>query len=107
LACDGRAVLSPVPARLILERLLPISVLVIAIIAVPTMVFSNQGLRRMDALRGEQRKVDEEVSRLSQEIRRLRAEVSRVRSDLPAIERVARDELGLLRRTEVVFQFGR
>jgi len=86
---------------------LPISVLVIAIIAVPTMVFSNQGLRRMDALRGEQRKVDEEVSRLSQEIRRLRAEVSRVRSDLPAIERVARDELGLLRRTEVVFQFGR
>ncbi|HTM46045.1 MAG TPA: septum formation initiator family protein [Polyangiaceae bacterium] len=98
---------SPVPARLILERLLPISVLVIAIIAVPTMVFSNQGLRRMDALRGEQRKVDEEVSRLSQEIRRLRAEVSRVRSDLPAIERVARDELGLLRRTEVVFQFGR
>ena len=107
MACDGRPVPSPVPARLILERLLPISVLVIAIIAVPTMVFSNQGLRRMDALRGEQRKVDEEVSRLSQEIRRLRAEVSRVRSDLPAIERVARDELGLLRRTEVVFQFGR
>jgi cell division protein FtsB len=42
---------------------------------------------------------------LSKEIRRLRAEVSQVRDHLPAIERVARDELGLLRKTEVVFQF--
>lgn len=91
----------------LLERLLPIAILVVAVVAVPTMIFSPVGLRRLEALQNEQRKADEEVSRLSYEIRRLRAEVARVQSDLPAIERVARDELGLVRRTEVIFQFDR
>jgi cell division protein FtsB len=93
------------PARLLLERLLPITILIVAVVAVPTLIFSPNGLRRLDALRNEQREVDDQVSRLSKEIRRLRAEVSQVRDHLPAIERVARDELGLLRKTEVVFQF--
>ncbi|HEX2878221.1 MAG TPA: septum formation initiator family protein [Polyangiaceae bacterium] len=93
------------PARLLLERLLPITILIVAVVAVPTLIFSPSGLRRLDALRNEQREVDDQVSRLSKEIRRLRAEVSQVRDHLPAIERVARDELGLLRKTEVVFQF--
>lgn len=93
------------PTRLLLERLLPITILVVAVVSVPTLIFSPSGLRRLDALRNEQREVDEQVSRLSKEIRRLRAEVSQVRDHLPAIERVARDELGLLRKTEVVFQF--
>jgi cell division protein FtsB len=93
------------PGRLLLERLLPITILVVAVVAVPTRIFSPSGLRRLDALRNEQREVDDQVSRLSKEIRRLRAEVSQVRDHLPAIERVARDELGLLRKTEVVFQF--
>lgn len=90
-----------------IERLLPIAILVVAVVAVPTMIFSPVGLRRLEALQAEQRKADEEVSRLSYEIRRLRAEVARVQNDLPAIERVARDELGLVRRTEVIFQFDR
>lgn len=93
------------PARLLLERLLPITILVVAVVAVPTLIFSPSGLRRLDALRNEQHEVDEQVSHLSKEIRRLRAEVAQVRDHLPAIERVARDELGLLRKTEVVFQF--
>jgi cell division protein FtsB len=93
------------PARLLLERLLPITILIVAVVAVPTLIFSPSGLRRLDALRNEQGEVDDQVSRLSKEIRRLRAEVSQVRDHLPAIERVARDELGLLRKTEVVFQF--
>jgi cell division protein FtsB len=93
------------PTRALLERLLPITILVVAVVAVPTLIFSPTGLRRLDALRNEQREVDEQVSRLSKEIRRLQAEVSQVRDQLPAIERVARDELGLLRKTEVVFQF--
>ncbi|HEV8551481.1 MAG TPA: septum formation initiator family protein, partial [Polyangiaceae bacterium] len=35
------------------------------------------------------------------------AEVARVKDDPAYVERAARDELGLLRQTEVVFQFRR
>jgi cell division protein FtsB len=42
---------------------------------------------------------------LAQEIRELRAEVRQIKQDPAAVERVARDELGLVRQTEVVFQF--
>jgi len=100
-----RAMFPSMPGRLLLERLLPITILVVAVVAVPSLIFSPSGLRRLDALRNEQREVDDQASRLAKEIRRLRAEVSQVRDHLPAIERVARDELGLLRKTEVVFQF--
>ena len=45
-------------------------------------------------------------SRLSQEIAEIRAEVERIKADPAAVEQVARDELGMVRQTEVVFQFG-
>jgi len=41
------------------------------------------------------------------QIEQLRAEVARAKSDPAVVERIARDELGLVRQTEVVFQFGR
>ncbi len=40
-----------------------------------------------------------------QEIHELRAEVERMRAQPEAVEQVARDRLGLVRQTEVVFQF--
>jgi cell division protein FtsB len=91
--------------QLLVERILPIAILCTAIVAVPAMVFSPTGLGRLRNLREEQVRVDEEASRLAQEIRRLRAEVEGARNDPRAVERVARDELGLVRQTEVVFQF--
>ena len=93
------------PTSLILERVLPISMLVLACIAVPVMVFSPSGLHRLNQLREERIRADQEVARLDREIRRLRAEVRRSKTDLAAVEQVARDELGLVRQTEVVFQF--
>ncbi len=94
-------------ARLFLERILPIAILVLAVVAVPAMIFSPSGLDRLQRLRREKDLADQEVSRLSQEIRQLRAEGGRIKSDPRAVERVARDELGLVRQTEVVFQFKR
>ena len=91
--------------RLLLERALPIAILAVAIVSVPVMVFSASGLDRLNALRHERRRADEEISRLSQQIRELRAEVKRIKEDPAAVEQVARDELGLVRQTEVVFQF--
>ena len=80
-------------------------VLATAAISVPLLMLSATGLPRLQGLREEKVRADEEVSRLSQEIWELRAEVARIKDDPAAVERAARDELGLVRRTEVVFQF--
>lgn len=94
-------------ASLWFERALPISILLLAAISVPWLVLSPEGLPRLDKLRAERQQVEQEISRLSQQIHELRAEVKRVKSDPAAVEQVARDELGLVRQTEVVFQFSK
>jgi len=82
-----------------------LAVLAIAAISVPMLMLSATGLPRLQGLREEKVRADDEVSRLSQQIWELRAEVARIKDDPAAVERAARDELGLVRRTEVVFQF--
>jgi cell division protein FtsB len=84
---------------------MPLAVLAIAAISVPMLMLSATGLPRLQGLREEKVRADDEVSRLSQQIWELRAEVARIKDDPAAVERAARDELGLVRRTEVVFQF--
>jgi cell division protein FtsB len=91
--------------RLLVERLLPIGILSLAVVAVPVMVLSPTGLGRLRNLEQERTRAEVEVSHLTEQIRQLRAEVTRIKSDPAAVERVARDELGLVRQTEVVFQF--
>jgi cell division protein FtsB len=90
---------------LFVQRVMPLAVLAIAAISVPMMMLSATGLPRLQGLREEKVRADDEVSRLSQQIWELRAEVARIKDDPAAVERAARDELGLVRRTEVVFQF--
>ncbi len=90
---------------ILLERALPLGILATAVVAVPVMIFSSSGLNRLSSLRAERTRADQEISRLTQQISELRAEVKHIKSDPAAVERVARDELGLVRQTEVVFQF--
>jgi len=103
--CD--AVVMAASMELFAKRVLPLGLTAAAAIAVPLLVFSPTGLARLNALREERGRADEEVARLSREIERLRAEVRRIKEDPAYVERAARDELGLLRQTEVVFQFRR
>jgi len=84
---------------------MPLAVLAVAAVSVPMLMLSATGLPRLQSLREEKVRADDEVSRLSQQIWELRAEVARIKDDPAAVERAARDELGLVRRTEVVFQF--
>lgn len=94
------------PSRAILiERILPIGTLALALVAVPVMFFSRSGLHRLNGLREERRVAQQEASKLSQEIRELRVQVADIKGDPTAIERAARDQLGLVRQTELVFQF--
>jgi cell division protein FtsB len=87
------------------QRVLPLLVLAVAVVSVPFLMLSPSGLPRLRNLEEERRRANEEISRLGSQITALRAEVSRIKSDPAAVERAARDELGLVRTTEVVFQF--
>ncbi|MGA3124391.1 MAG: septum formation initiator family protein [Polyangiaceae bacterium] len=105
---SSRAILGVVasPADL-LQRTLPIAILSLALVAVPLLVFEPEGLPRLKGLKNELDDVKRENDDLRREIVRLRVEVRELRDDPAAVERIARGELGMVRRSEVVFQFGR
>jgi cell division protein FtsB len=92
-------------ATLLLERILPLFVLVVALVGAPVLIFSPQGLPRLRGLEKELGDVDDENAALRRDIDALHGRVSRLRDDPAAVERIARDNLGLVRQTEVVFQF--
>lgn len=91
--------------RLLLERILPIAVLAMALIGAPVMIFAPEGLPRLRGLERELDSVAEENRQLEREIDDLRGQVTRLRDDPAAVERIARDDLGLVRQSEMVFQF--
>ncbi len=90
---------------LILERILPIGLLAVALIGAPVMIFSREGMPRLEAVENELQTVERENEELRREIDMLRIRVAKMRDDPATLERIARDELGLIRHTEVVFQF--
>jgi cell division protein FtsB len=101
---------SPPPAsRFVqaLERALPIGLLTVALVGVPVLVLAPEGLPRMRALEKELAGVNEENTQLKRDVAKLRVEVDKLRDDPKAVERIARDELGLVRKSEIVFQFGK
>lgn len=89
----------------LVERFLPLFVLSVALIGAPLMIFSPEGLPRLRGLERELSEVEEDSAALRREIETLRGKVARLRDDPTAVERIARDDLGLVRQTEVVFQF--
>jgi cell division protein FtsB len=91
----------------LIQRTLPIAMLALALVAVPVLVLEPQGLPRLRALQKELDEVNAENDDLRREVGHLRVEVKQLRDDPAAIERIARDELGMVRKSEVVFQFGR
>jgi len=90
---------------LLVERVLPVAVLVVAVVGAPVLIFSPQGLPRLRGLEQELTDVNEENAELRRDIEALRGRVTRQKDDPAAVERMARDHLGLVRQTEVVFQF--
>ena len=90
---------------LLAERVLPVAILVVAVVGAPVLIFSPQGLPRLRGLEKELADVDDENADLRRDIDALHGRVSRLRDDPGAVERIARDNLGLVRQTEVVFQF--
>lgn len=91
----------------LVERILPIAILAMAAVGVPVMMLAPQGLPRLRSLSKELAQVESENAEQRQQIQQLRGKVRHLREDPAAVERIARDELGLVRTSEVVFQFPR
>jgi cell division protein FtsB len=94
-------------AAAVLERTLPIGMLTLALVAVPVLVLEPAGLPRLRALQKELDAVNAENDELRRDVVRLRVEVRDLRDDPAAVERIARDQLGMVRKSELVFQFNR
>jgi len=90
-----------------LQRALPLAMLGVALIGAPLLIFEPEGLPRMRSLSKELTQVRAENAELTRDVTRLRAEVHDLRDDPAAVERIARGRLGLVRKSEVVFQFGK
>ena len=89
------------------QRALPIAILAIAVVGAPILIFEPEGLPRMRALQTELTQTNDENAALRSHIAELRGQVRELRDDPAAVERIARDDLGLVRKSEVVFQFGK
>ena len=85
--------------------MLPFGLLVLSIIGVPLSILDEAGLPRYRALKAELAEVERVNERLRRDVEQLDREVEALRSDPEAIERVARDELGMIREDEILFQF--
>lgn len=79
--------------------------MVMAIMTVPTLVLDEQGLPRYRHLRQELETLRESNEELVREIATLKREIEALRADPAYVERIARDELGMVREEEIVFQF--
>lgn len=89
------------------QRVLPIAILGLAIVGAPLLILEPEGLPRMRALEHELDQTKAENDELKSHIADLRVQVRDLRDDPAAVERIARDDLGLVRKSEVVFQFGK
>jgi len=89
------------------QRILPIAMLILALVSVPILILEPEGLPRLKSLERELADVNAESEELKRDIAKLRVEVRELRDNPAAVERIARDQLGLVRKSEVVFQFGK
>ncbi len=91
--------------RFLARWLLPFSVMLATLVIVPLRILDEQGLPRYHTLRDKLDEAKDETADLEEEVRVLKHQIEALRSDPRAIEHVAREDLGLVREDEIVFQF--
>ena len=67
--------------------------------------FGDKGLLQVYRLRRELKEIERVNMELRQENERLRAEIANLRTNKKYIEELARKELGLVKKGEIVYQF--
>ena len=85
--------------------LLPFGLLVLAIVTVPLQILDDKGLPRYRSLRAQLTRVEANNEKLEREVKELHRQVKLLRDDPQALERIARDDLGMVKPGELIFQF--
>ena len=67
-------------------------------------VFGNHGVLAMRRSQQEAREVQRQIDQMNEENRQLEAKVKALKTDPQAIERIAREEMGLARPGEYIFK---
>ena len=102
----GRA-RTPLGSRLALDQVWTfwISVSVIIFVILTLACFGEQGIIQILELRKETIRVRERTARLTLSNQELKSEILRMRQDPWAAERIAREQLGMVRANEKVYRF--
>jgi len=90
-----------------LYRIAGAALLVALLVYLPHLVHSSDGYLRMTRMHDELEELDRRRESLARENAELRRDIKRLRGDLDAIDRVARDDLGLVQPGEIVIQVER
>jgi len=88
-----------------LRYALPIALLLTAAVGLPLGLFGSKGLDRVRRLSLELQEFEEANRSIRRENEALRRQIRALHSDPGYIEKIARDELGLIGPQEVVYQF--
>jgi cell division protein FtsB len=84
---------------------LPAGLLLAAAIFVPLKVFDHNGLARVERLRHELDELEDNNRRIKRENDALRLQIHAFHSDPGYVEKIARDELGMVGPEEIIYQF--
>ena len=84
-----------------------ITVLMLVSVMIFFTFFGEKGLLQVYRLRRELKEIERVNMELRQENERLRAEIGNLRTNKKYIEELARRELGLVKKGEIVYQFDR
>lgn len=85
--------------------IIPIGLLGFTLVTVPLTLVDGRGTPRYFELTQSVERARKNNAQLEREIANLQQEIELLRNDARAIERLARDELGMVREGEIVFQF--
>jgi len=87
-----------------LALVIPLSLLALAVVSVPTMVLGPDGLSRHRRLSAQLTAQRGENRRLARELLQLRLELEAMRDDPRAVERAIREEIGWVRPDEIIVE---
>jgi len=92
------------PSKAYNKRFL-VTILLLVSVMIFFTFFGDKGLLQVYRLRRELKEIERDNKELRQENDRLRAEIDNLRTDRKYIEELARRELGLVKKGEIIYQF--
>ncbi len=88
-----------------MQRLVPVALFIIAVMLLFFTVTGNHGVLQLKKINNELEAYQRKNDQLESEIREVKMHISQLQHDNSALEKIAREELGMARRNETVYIF--